>query len=194
MRGWTDIGSDVSWSDYGGKWAKRAKDGSFYVLRFNNMYEACGEEECKRDGQAQYVCEVMHVDVRIMPRERINQALQCCGYRILGFATTADQRRWDHVIIEACVSYGAYAPLDSLSGDHYPDRIRAAMRRSAETMMRDAKALNTALARPVNRIGSTAAEYARGDLDAALNRGPFDTGKNILRKLHGLPPIKSEEA
>ena len=34
MPGWTDIGSDVSWDDYGGKWARRARDGSWYVVDF----------------------------------------------------------------------------------------------------------------------------------------------------------------
>ena len=27
----------------------------------------------------------------------------------------------------------------------------------------------------------------RGDLYAALSRGPFDAMKNIIRKMHGLP-------
>ena len=55
--------------------------------------------------------------------------------------------------------------------------------------MRDTVALETARARPVNQIGSTAAEYGRGDLDSALERGPCDMGKQIMRRLQGLAPV-----
>ena len=48
MKRWTDIGSDCNWADYGGKWARKAKDGAYYILDFTNMYDACGEGECKR--------------------------------------------------------------------------------------------------------------------------------------------------
>jgi hypothetical protein len=46
----------------------------------------------------------------------------------------------------------------------------------------------------MGKVGSTAAEYGRGDIDAALNRGPFDQGKNLMRKLHGMPPVESDDA
>jgi hypothetical protein len=197
MKGWTDIGSDASWDEYGGKWAKRARDGSYYVVDFTNMWDACGEEECKRDGQAKYVCEVKRVDLSDLSSESIKSALDCVGLR-LGvdgivsdqgdvIAAPGDLRRGELVLVEACVSYGNAQPIDSFSGDNYSSHIRADARRAAEAFMRDAVALETRLERPVNRIGSTAREYGRGDLNSALSRGPFDPTKNLMRKLHGLP-------
>jgi hypothetical protein len=194
MKGWIDIGSYINWEDYGGKWARRAADGSYYVLDFTNMLEACGEEAA----DCPFVCEVKRVDLSDIPDERIKSALQCVGLRFLGDAIVSDSgdevapagdtRRRELVLVEACVSYGCTQPLESFSGAKYPARIRAEARRYAESLMKDAAALQVRLDHPVNAIGSTAAEYGRGDIDSALNRGPFDTGKNLMRRLHGLPP------
>lgn len=197
MKGWINIGSDVSWDEYGGKWAHGAADGSFYVLDFTNMWNACGEEECKADGQPRYVCEVKRVDLADLPQDTIRNAMRSCGLRFTAEGIVSDQGDIiagpdsDHyplVLVEACVGYGASQPLDSFSGDSYPNRVRAKARRSAEALMRDATALSERLDRPVNKIGSTAREYARGDIDAALSRGPFDASKNLMRKLHGMTP------
>jgi hypothetical protein len=189
VKGWIDLGSDVSWDEYGGKWGKRARDGSWYVIDFTNMYEACGEDECKRDGCAQYTCEVKRVDLNDIDAETLNRARDCVGLDCLDDVPEAHR---EAALVEACVAYGCAQPLESFNGDSYPDRIRAQARRYAETCMRDARLLRERLARPVNKIGSTAEEYGRGDLDAALDRGPFDVTKNIMRKLHGLPPIAGE--
>ena len=182
LRGWTDIGSDVNWEDYGGKWAKKAKDGSWYVIDFTNMVEACGKEaeDCP------YVCEVKRVDLSQLTEEQLKQAYDCCGVDL----DEVEAKYHEVVKIEACVGYGFYQPLESYSGAKWPARIRAQARRYAETCMRDAALLADRLARPVNKIGSTAEEYGRGDIDSALDRGPFDTGKNLMRRLHGLPSIE----
>jgi len=187
MRKWQDIGSDVNWSEYGGKWAKRARDGSWYVVEFTNMWEACGEDDCKRDGQPQYVVEARRIDLSDLDDKTLKSALDCISCNL----ENVPEKHRELAKVEACASYGCYQPLDSFSGDHYPARVRADARRACEALMRDADALEMALDRPVNRIGSTAREFGRGDIYAALNRGPFDTGKNIMRKLSGLPEVPS---
>jgi hypothetical protein len=201
MRGWTDIGSDVSWDDYGGKWARRAHDGSWYVIEFTNMYDACGEGECKRDGQAQYVCEVSRVDLADLNAEQIASALRCVGLRqnagyIYGdggdeiACQATDAKRFECVLVEACASYGCKQPLDSFSGDMRPANVRADARRAAETLMRDASALEAELDRPVNRMGSTAREYARGEILPALGRMADDNPtKQIMGKMIGMPTL-----
>jgi hypothetical protein len=60
--------------------------------------------------------------------------------------------------------------------------------------MRDAALLAERLARPVNRIGTTADEYGRGDIDAGLDRGPASQEKNLMRKLHGKSPLPEPAA
>jgi hypothetical protein len=201
MRGWTDIGSDRSWDEYGGKWARRARDGSWYVIDFTNMYDACGEDECKQDGQAQYVCEVSRVDLADLDAEQIVSALRCVGFRQnAGYiysdqgdevaCQATDERRYELVLVEACVSYGCKQPLESFSGDVRPSNVRADARRAAEVLMRDASALATRLDRPVNRMGSTAREYARGEILPALGRlADDDPTKRIMSKMLGMPTL-----
>jgi hypothetical protein len=180
MRGWTDLGSDVSWDDYGGKWGRAAKDGSWFVVRFENMYDACSEGECKRNGQAQYIAETLRVNLPELTEKQIKSALDCVGQSAEDLS--ADPHVRGAQLTEACVAYGFYEPLDTFSGDVYPARLRAQARRAAEALMRDASALETARERPVNRIGSTAAEYGRGDLDSALFRDDSPE-KALLRKI-----------
>src|SRR5215475_2182971 len=87
LRSWTDIGSDKSWEDYGGKWARRARDGSYFILDFTNMVDACGRdcEDCP------FVCEVKRVDLPNLGIEHLIRALECCGMRFLDGHIIGDQ-------------------------------------------------------------------------------------------------------
>jgi hypothetical protein len=147
MKGWIDLGSDVNWVDYHGKWGKRAKDGSWYVIDFTNMVDACGSEaeDCP------YVCEVKRVDLSELTDGSRHRALDCAG---VDLEDVAPEHR-EAALVEACVSFGFMQPLDSFSGAKHAARIRANARRAAEALMRDAAKLETALERPVNAIGST---------------------------------------
>lgn len=185
MKGWTDIGSDSSWEDYGGKWARRAKDGSWYVVDFCNMYDACGEDECKADGQDQYVCEVKRVDLADLDAETLASACKCVGL----YLEEVSVEHREIAQVEACVSYGASQPLESFSGNVRPANVRANARRAAETLMRDTEALTAKLDRPVNAIGSTAREYARGEIMPALNRNPEKPENALMLRMVGMPTL-----
>ena len=181
MKGWTFLTGDVSWEGYGAKWAKKCRrDGAWFVLVFENMYDCCGEDDCRRDGQEQYICDVKRLHLGEIPDDELTSALKYYGYRLedAGVVNEHDSemvaaRDADHfelVLVECCLSYGLGAPLDSESGDHRPVNIRARARKIAEGYMRDAERLETALDRPVNAIGSTAREYGCGDVSAAMSR------------------------
>lgn len=196
-KGWTDIGSDISWDEYGGRWARKGAGRTYYVIDFTNMYEACGRE-AEEDGASKYVCEVRLIDLDDIDAKSIKSALDSCSLTIDGdeivdctgsVLAKRGEDRFDLVLAEACNGYGAYAPIDSAEGMSHPVNVRGKARRIAEIYMRDERAREVAMDRPVNRIGSTAREYMRGDIDSALNRGPFDMGKNIMRKIHGMAPI-----
>jgi hypothetical protein len=187
MRNWIELCSDVNWVDYHGMWARKAKDGSWYVLRWTNLVDAGGEEFA----DTPYECDVKRIDLSDVDP---SSALNSCGYEIEGDtivneydgSIVADGKHVELCLVECCISYGLGAPLESFTGSKYPERIRATARRYAETMMKDRPGLAKRLARPVNAIGSTADEYGRGDIDSALHRGPFDTAKSIMRKMHGI--------
>lgn len=61
---WTDIGSDVNWSAYGGLWARHIEGTRYAVIAFYN------------DGSDGYCCAVSEVDTT---DDRLDAARQCCG-------------------------------------------------------------------------------------------------------------------
>lgn len=196
IRGWKTLCSDVNWIDYHGMWAKRAKDGSFYVLRWTNMIDAMGEHDCEADGVDTFECEVKRVPLDELGEAELSKALECCGLRkdesgaIYSdggdeVASAENKERAAFVAVEACIQYGLGEPLETFTSSKRPLSLRAKARRAAEGYMRDASALTSALDRPVNALGSTAREYGRGDIDAALMRGTSATHK-LMRKLHGI--------
>ena len=192
MKNWIELCSDVNWIDYHGMWAKKARDGAWYVLRWTNLVDAGGSEF----EDTPYECEVKRLDLaEVDPTD----ALKSYGWYQSDEGIVNDYDgsivvgpdHAEQAIVEACIQYGLGAPLESFTGAKYPTRIRANARRYAEQCMHDAALLEERLARPVNRIGSTAAEYGRGDINSALfdysRPGTDPTTMRIIRKMHGMP-------
>lgn len=166
MKQWHDIGSDVNWIDYGGRWARHVGGTRYHVIRFDNMIEACGRDA---DPSQPYHCDLHEVDVA---SEQLASALECNG---LDESEMADRqepgKQW--ALAEALSSYGAYAPLWQDGGRNAHELIRAAKRESRR-LATDSAAYEAAMDRPVNRIGSTAREYQAGDTESAILRGLAD--------------------
>lgn len=131
----------------------------FHFVRIIDMDDACGRDN---EGQPRYVGELLQVDLDDLPESTLNDALTCCG------AEEEENLTDDHKAY-CCVGYGCSAPLWSESGGDRRKLERQAKRESRE--LDDPDALEAAMDRPVNKIGSTAREFARGDIDAALSRG-----------------------
>jgi hypothetical protein len=191
MRGWIQLCSDVNWIDYHGMWAKKASDGSWYVLRWNNLVDSGGSEFA----DTPFECSVYRLDLAELPAKERESALKSCGLVETSEGLMVDwsfdliePNRSEVMIVECCIQYGLGAPLETFTGSKHATRIRANARRYAETCMKDTALLQERLDRPVNAIGSTAAEYGRGDVMTALyedrpTQEPMTIG--LLRKLHG---------
>lgn len=151
QRNWTDIGSDVNWRDYGGRWARHIAGTRYHVVRFEN----CAEWG---DGATRYHCDLQEVDIA---SDSLASALQSVG--------CDDESPCDLAKVEALASYGAYAPLWQEAGANAHALLRAAKRES-RMLATDADAYEERMERPVNAIGSTAREYAAGDLQSAMTR------------------------
>jgi hypothetical protein len=67
-------------------------------------------------------------------------------------------------------AYGAQAPLWSEAGKNAHKLLRAAKRES-RLLATNAAEYEARMDRPVNKIGSTAREYASGDFSSAVLRG-----------------------
>lgn len=193
MKNWIQLCSDVNWEDYHGMWCKQASDGSWWVIRWTNMYDAMGEDECKSNNYPQYHCAVLRLEFPFPfnPDESVIAALRSCGYTWLAMGLMNDQGEMVEdqyvplVMVECCISYGLGAPMSEFESDTYPMRLRARARKYAESMMKDSSATKERLQRPVNALGSTAEEYGRGDIDSAMMRGKSEAHK-LMRKISGI--------
>lgn len=160
---------DVNWLDYGGSWCRKVGN-RYHVIEFTNMHDATGDTD-----QAKYCVELREIDLDSPQRER---AAESCDV-----SDDASELEW----VYALSSYGAYAPLDSWSGNNAHRLLREA-RAESRSLESDPDALEAALDRPVNRIGSTAREYQAGDINSAILRGLSEGRKDaeIMLKMMGL--------
>jgi hypothetical protein len=163
MEKWIYSG-DVNWVDYGGKWIRKVSPGTFQIIEFMNMDEACGRDN---EGQSKYSVELDLVDLNAIGPKEVASALSYIG---------AEGEKWESDSIreittaEALHSYGCKAPIEQWNGNNARKLLREA-RSMAHSLARAASALAERMDRPVNAIGSTAAEYMRGDINAAISRG-----------------------
>lgn len=148
---------------------------TFLFLTLFDLWEATGEEEGDR-----HHADVSLVDLDAIPAREKEQALKSYGW----------DGPLDPLAMAECLhSYGCKAPLFSTSGGNRREVHREA-RRSAREFARDTGALDAAMDRPVNAIGSTAAEFMSGDILAGLARG-VHAGRpeaRTLAKMYGVPP------
>jgi len=141
------LSGDINYLDYGGKWYRKVDSTRFHIIKLINMWDATGETN-----QDKY--NVSEVDIT---SPQLKEACECadCGDSELEKA-------------ESLHSYGAAAPLGNWSGSNSRELLTQAKRESRE--LDNPKAYEAAMSRPVNLLGSTAREYANGDIDSAINR------------------------
>ncbi len=185
--GWTFLTGDINWEDYGAKWAKKAADGTWFVVSFTNWEDAVGEREFAEGGHDKYIAEVLQVAPAELSEKQIRSALNSSG---IDLAEIEPEHR-ELALLDAIVGCGTYAPIESFEGKR-ADSVRAAARRAADNLMRSPELLEAALDKPVNKIGTTAREFRSGDVMAGLTRYSFREGekdpvKDVMLKIQGWP-------
>lgn len=164
-RGFRFFAGDGNWLDYGGVWARPVAPMRFHFIELVNMDEACGSDN---DGQPTYSVTLSEVDLNSL-LSGITDALHSCGIELpLKESISPDQ------VADCCRSYGLAAPLHEANTNNARRGI-AECRAESYRLTRDAEAYEAAMNRPVNRIGSTAREFGRGDIQSAIVRG-IDAG------------------
>jgi hypothetical protein len=181
---WRDIGSDVCWSDHGGLWARKmpGRPGHYLVICFEN----CADWDREfADGKT------FHVELSecSLDNPQLESALKCCGIDPDGcdeYGEPHAPETWDMMRVYALHSYGARAPLFQEQGRNVWKLIRAA-KREATIMCRPhgIPVYHERMRTPVNAIGSTAYEYAIGDLQSPILRGVMagDPKAELMLKL-----------
>ena len=159
MNKWTYTG-DISVLDYGGMWIRALDAHRFHIVEITNMNDACGRDN---EGQSRYVVELSEVDLREIDYNAVDR---CCDVSGCSHGDTIPGIAW----AEAAKHYGSAAPLDSVSTNNGWNGIRNMKRRSRE-IEKDSAIHEELMERPVNKIGSTAREFMRGDIESAIRRG-----------------------
>lgn len=149
---WTDIGSDVNWSQYGGRWARHIEGTRYHVIRFEN---------CKEwgDGATGYHCDLQEVTI---DNPQLDAAYSCVGLHAEEVAEHGSPAR-DLMKVEALSSYGAYSPLWQQASANSWALLRAAKRES-RLLQGNQDEYEDRMDRPVNAIGTSARDYGLGKL------------------------------
>lgn len=167
--------------DYGGKWYQRVGSGRYHIIELINWVDAVGAHEAEFIG-ATYNVSLSEVDLLAAPDSNIDDALSSWSW------TREDLKEYPDpalVLAEVLYSYGNYAPLWQEDGNNYRKLLKAAKAESLS--LDDGDAYEAAMNRPVNAIGSTAREYAQGDIYSAITRGvrKGDDKAKLLAKSYG---------
>jgi len=174
MSGWEFLTGDIDYTCYGGKWYKQIDDVVYHVIELINWHDATGDTD-----QPTYNVELQEIDLSIAD---IESALNCCGW-------INDETELNHaLVVDSVSSYGQYAPMGNWNGNNYRKLLRQAKNES-RFIESDHEYHSYMLDRPVNQLGSTACEYARGDFTSALIRGLADNTDpmyRIMGKIQGL--------
>jgi len=144
---------DVNYLDYGGKWYRQVDATRYHVIELINYWEATGEKDMDK-----YYVSLSEVDLN---SPQLKEAIKCCG--------DDENELTDLWKVDSLASYGAKAPLGTWSGSNANKLIASAKRESRS--LDNPEAYEEAMSRPVNAIGSTAREYANGDINSAIMRG-----------------------
>ena len=187
---------DVNMLDYGGKFIREVPIGKrvgdlYQLIEITNMDEACGRDN---EGHGRYVVELSAVDLFAIPEDRIESAMASCGLSdkdLLDIEASRGLAYATMMLAEAVYSYGAKALLDSWEGNNGYVLLKQAKRRAKE--LKQEVSYNSALQRPVNRLGETAHEYMTGDMEPAIQRGVAAGDKNVklFAKIMGYRRIDS---
>jgi hypothetical protein len=211
FKDWQFLTGDCNWQDYGATWAKRTLDGKWWLIRFSDKREwgdgargyHCEVLHIDLQEARNSIADALascgwHFDVETA--DIINDydgdvVAEFAGEVVEGEPIRdGDNSQWELVIVMALEGYGTYSPMDEESadveldeyddyvdGDRIAEELREAMRVRAEEMIEDAHATTAALARPVNALGATAADFGRGDPLAPLREkaGAILRGDNV---------------
>lgn len=193
MDEWADVGCDVNWETYGGKWARRIPDtNQFLIIEHMNMEDGGW---WTGDCPDHYVCELSWLDLDNISGKSVSEALLSYGWRVsidvdggpyyivsdngVVISSSVDDEHL-YILAEVCHNCGLHGPLRSFGGS-YPMRLRAAARREAEMYLANPNILGASLNRPCNRIGSTVREMASGGIFSAMVEGRTDSANLCAR-------------
>lgn len=169
------------YDDVGGKYVSKVNPNrEYHVIEWIDMEDACGRDNL---GLPCYVVELSAVHLNEIPADEVQRALDSCSF------TLEDVPELGELGLVDCIySYGHRAPLwtgesksitteKNMHGGQPPiaKSLLDEAARYSLALRKDASAYAERMNRLVNAIGSSASEYMRGDINAALTRRLADS-------------------
>lgn len=151
-----DYSGDVDVLGYGGVFLRHVGGRRYHAVRFDNMEEHLSAWEMENVDK--YSGSLVEVD---LDTADLDGARRCCD---------CAEDASDLELAFACIYYGSFAPLSDENGNN-GNRIIRNLKRESREIEGDSDRYEHLMERPVNAIGSTAREFARGDIQSALKRG-----------------------
>lgn len=158
------LSGDVNFTDYGGTFYRLASARRYHVIEILNWEETCGDDA----PAATWNVSLSEVDLDAIPEREKASAMRSCGIASDGLDESGEPLP-ELAFVDALYSSGCRAPLWQDDGNNWHNLIREAVRESSR--LDDPRAHRAAMARPVNKIGSTAAEFMAGDITSGMVRG-----------------------
>lgn len=156
---------DINMLDYGGTFVRHIADRRYHAVRFENMEDlGCRETP----DQPKYVGSLVEVNLDEVDERTVKLS---CGTEVEDYD--------DLELAFMAVSYGSYAPLEEEGGNNGHEIVRA-LKRASREIESDAARHEALMNRPVNALGSTAREFARGDFQPAIDRGLKDGSQTAV--------------
>lgn len=177
---WTQLYED----NPGGKYVRETGKGVYQVIEWTDMDDACGRDN---EGHPKYVVELSLIDLNEIGEGNIKSALDSHGWTLEDISN-------DLMLVEAVHSYGCRAPLEDVSSNNLSKSMRE-IRRLANELL-DEDALEEAMDRTVNKIGSTAREFMKGDIYSAMERGVLSGNQDavLCARMYGVPQEELDNA
>jgi len=163
----------------GGVYMRHLDTLRYLFAEVTDMDDACGRDN---EGHDRFIWETSLVDLIEVPPVELGQAIRS-GIGWKGIQEMQDRAKSREegiqlrmaLMAEACHSYGIKAPLDqgSVDGDRF-DWARSRGMKAGDAAVATEEALDERLDRTVNKIGSTARDFLRGDGEAGLRRSAVE--------------------
>jgi hypothetical protein len=175
---------DVCWETHGGIFYRRVGPRRYHLMRVSNWVNDVGEAEAAEVG-ATYHVDLSEVDLRTATEAQFIEVAGSYDCTLDDVAKMQEgHKQPDLVWVQMFREHGVRAPLWDLSGNNLRKLMQQC--RAESLSLDDPEAHEKAMRRPVNRLGSTAREFAQGDITSALGRTLCEDTPTaqILAKMH----------
>src|SRR5690606_25842047 len=142
---------------YGGKWYRKIDQNRYHVIDLINWKEMCGSNAPPET----YNVDLSEIDIS---GPMLSDALRSLDQPSDGLDEYGDPlSNFDLIKVVCLHAYGAKAPLGSWDGNNF-HKLMAEAKKLSNELVKNHDLYERHMNRPVNKIGTSARDYARGEI------------------------------